>query len=253
MSNSLRPHEPQHAQASLSITNSRSPPKPMSVESVMPSNHLILCHPVFLSPSIFPSIRLFSNESVLLIRWPKYWSFSYTISPSNKYLRLIPFRMDWLDLIAVQGTLKYLIQCQSSKASILQHSASFIFQLSHPRRTTGKTIALTRWTVVCKVMSLLKTNSHNSKTYLSFPVLSFWEAPWDMFILIAAQPAYFTLGVFLVVFGWKVLIESCVYAYFGGHLQLIKGFCTLFRSREARITGQILRQIWRNLKIWQTS
>ena len=219
----------------------------------MPSNHLILCHPVFLSPSIFPSIRLFSNESVLLIRWPKYWSFSYTISPSNKYLRLIPFRMDWLDLIAVQGTLKYLIQCQSSKASILQHSASFIFQLSHPRRTTGKTIALTRWTVVCKVMSLLKTNSHNSKTYLSFPVLSFWEAPWDMFILIAAQPAYFTLGVFLVVFGWKVLIESCVYAYFGGHLQLIKGFCTLFRSREARITGQILRQIWRNLKIWQTS
>ena len=188
-------------QASLSITSSQSLLRLKSFESVMPSNHLILCHPVFLSPSIFPSIRLFSNESVLLIRWPKYWSFSYTISSSNKYSRLIPFRMDWLDLIAVQGTLKYLIQCQSSKASILQHSASFIFQLSHPRRTTGKTIALTRWTVVCKVMSLLKTNSHNSKTYLSFPVLSFWEAPWDMFILIAAQPAYFTLGVFLVVFG----------------------------------------------------
>ena len=188
-------------QASLSITSSQSLLRLKSIESVMPSSHLIVCHSLLLLPSIFPSIRVFSNESVLHIRWPKYWSFSFSISPYNKHPELISFRMDWLDHLAVQGTLKSLLQHHSSKASILQHSASFIFQLSHPRRTTGKTIALTRWTVVCKVMSLLKTNSHNSKTYLSFPVLSFWEAPWDMFILIAAQPAYFTLGVFLVVFG----------------------------------------------------
>ena len=142
-------------QASLSITNSQSLPKPMSIESVMPSNHLILCRPLLLLPSIFPSIRVFSNESALSIRWLKYWNFSFNFSPSNKYPGLISFRMDWLDLLAVQGTLKSLLQHQSSKASILQCSAFFIVQLSHPYMTTGKTIALTRWTFVGKVMSLL--------------------------------------------------------------------------------------------------
>ena len=142
-------------QASLSITNSRSSPTPMSIESVMPSNHLILCHPLLLLPSIFPSIRVFSNESALCSRWPKYWSFSFNISLSNEHPGLISFRMDWLDLLAVQGTLKSLLQHHSSKASILQCSAFFIVQLSHPYMTTGKIIALTRWTFVGKVMSLL--------------------------------------------------------------------------------------------------
>ena len=120
----------------------------------MPSNHLILCHPLLLTPAIFPNIRVFSNESVFRIRWPMYWSFSFKISPSNENPGLISFRMDWLDLLAVQGTLKSL-QHHSSKASILWHSALFIVQLSHPYKTTGKTIALTRWTFVGKVMSLL--------------------------------------------------------------------------------------------------
>ena len=142
-------------QASLSITNSRSPPKPMSIELVMPSSHLILCHPLLLLPSILPSIRVFSNESALRIRWPKYWSFSFNISPSNEHPGLISFKTDWLDLLAVQGTLKSLLQHHSSKASILQHSAFFILQLSHSYMTTGKTIALTRRTFVGKVMSLL--------------------------------------------------------------------------------------------------
>ena len=140
-------------QASLSITNSRSPSKPMSIELMMPSSHLILCRPLLL-PSIFPSIRVFSKESALHMRCPKYWSFSFSISPSNKHPGLISFRMDWLDLIAVQGTLKSLLQCHSSKASILQHSAFLIVQLSHPYMTTWKTIALTRWTFADKVMSL---------------------------------------------------------------------------------------------------
>ena len=142
-------------QASLSITNSQSPPKPMSIESVMPSNHLILCLPLLLLPSIFPSIRVFSNESGLCIRWPKYWSFSFNISPTNEHPGLISFRIDWLDLLAVQGTLKSLLQHHSSKASILRCSAFFIIQLSHPYMTTGKTIALTWPTFVDKVMSLL--------------------------------------------------------------------------------------------------
>ena len=141
-------------QASLSITNSQSLLKLMSIESVMPSNHLILYHLLLLPPSIFPSIRVFSNESVLRIRWPKYWSFSFNISPSNEYSGLISFRLDWLDLLAVQGTLKSPLQHHSSKASILRRSAFFIVQLSHPYRTTGKAIALTRWTFVGKVMSL---------------------------------------------------------------------------------------------------
>ena len=139
-------------QASLSITNSQSLLKLMSIDSVMPFNHLILCHPLLLQPSIFPSIRAFSNESVLCIR---YWSFSFSMSPSNEYSRLISFRMDWLDLLAVQGTLKSLLQRHSSKASNLLCPAFFIVQLSHPYMTTGKTIALTRRTFVGKVMSLL--------------------------------------------------------------------------------------------------
>ena len=142
-------------QASLSITNSQSPPKPISIVSVMPSNHLILYRPLLLLPSIFPSIRVFSKESVLHIRWPKYWSFRFNISPSNEHSGLISFRMGWLDLLAVQGTLKSLLQHHSSKASILQRSAFFLVQLSHPYMTTGKTIALTRWIFVDKVMSLL--------------------------------------------------------------------------------------------------
>ena len=142
-------------QAPLSITNSWSLPKPMSIESVMPSNHLILCRLLLLLPSIFPSIRVFSNESVLRIRWPQYWNFSFNISPYNEYSGLISFRMDWLDLLAVQETLKSLLQHHSSKASILLHSVFFIVQLSHPYMTTGKPIALTRRTFVGKVMSLL--------------------------------------------------------------------------------------------------
>ena len=142
-------------QTSLSITNSWSLLKFMSIESVIPSNHLILCHPLLLPPSIFPSIRIFSSESFICIRWPKYWSFSFSISPSNEYSGLISSRKDWLDLRAVQGTLKSLLQHHSSKASILRHSAFFLVQLSHPYMTTGKTIAFTRWIFVGKVMSLL--------------------------------------------------------------------------------------------------
>ena len=127
----------------------------MSIESMMPSNHLILCRPLLFLPSIFPSIRVFSNESSPCIRWPKYWSFSFNITPSNEHPGLISFRMDWLDLLAVQGTLKSLLQHHSSKASILQRSAFYMVQLSHPYMTPGKTMALTRWTFVGKVMSLL--------------------------------------------------------------------------------------------------
>ena len=137
------------------MTNSRSPPKPMSIGSLMPSNYLILCRPLLLLPSVFPSIRVFSNESALCIRWPKYWSFTFKISPTNEHPGLISFRMNWLDLLAVQGTLKSLLQHHSSKASVVRCSAFFIVQLSHAYMTTGKTIALTRQTFVGKVMSLL--------------------------------------------------------------------------------------------------
>ena len=142
-------------QASLSITNSWSLPKLMSIELVIPSSHLILCRPLLLLPPIPPSIRVFSNKSTLHMRWPKYWIFSFSISPSNKQPGLISFRMDWLYLLAVEGTLKSLLQHHSSKASVLWHWAFFTVQLSHPYITTGKTIALTRWTFVGKVMSLL--------------------------------------------------------------------------------------------------
>ena len=137
-----------------SITNCQSLPKPMSTETVMPSNHVILYHPLLLLPSIFPRIRVFSNESALCIRWPKHWSFSFNIRPSSEYSGLISFRMDWLDLLAVQATLKSLLQHHSSKASIIWCSAFFTIQLLHPYITTGKTIALTRWTFVDRVMSL---------------------------------------------------------------------------------------------------
>ena len=141
-------------QASLSITNSQSSPRRTSIESVMPSSHLILCHPLLLLPPSPPSIRVFSNESTLSMRWSKYWSFSFSIIPSKEIPGLISFRMDWLDLLAVQGTLKSLLQHHSSKASILRHSAFFTVQLLHPYMTTGKTIALTEWTFVGKIMSL---------------------------------------------------------------------------------------------------
>ena len=149
LSDSLQLHGLQHARLPWSLL------KFMSVESVMPSNYLILCHPLLLPPLIIPSIRVFSNESASPVRWPKYWSFSFSISPSNEYSELISFRMDWLDLLVVQGTLKSLLQHYSSKASILLYSAFFIVQLSHSYMTTGKTIALTRWTFVGKVTSLL--------------------------------------------------------------------------------------------------
>ena len=154
MSNSATPSIAAR-QASLSITNSQSLLKLMSIESVMPSSHLILGHPLLLLPPIPPSIRVFSNESILLMRWSEHWSFSLSISPSNEHPGLISFIMDWLDLRAVQGTLKSLLQHHSSKASSLRHSAFFIVQLSHPYMTAGKTIVLTRWTFVGKVMSLL--------------------------------------------------------------------------------------------------
>ena len=151
VSYSLQPHESQHARPPIS----RSSLRLTSIESVVPSSHLILCHPLLLLPPNPPSIRLFSNESTLLMRWPKYWSFSFSIHPSKEIPGLSTFRMDWLDLLAVQGTLKSLLQHHSSKASILRCSAFFTVQLSHPCMTTGKTIALTRWTFVGKVTSLL--------------------------------------------------------------------------------------------------
>ena len=150
MSDSLQPHESQHGQASLSISNSQSSLRLTSIESVMPSSHLILCRPLLLLPPIPPCIRVFSSESTLRMRWPKYCSFSFSISPSKEHPGLISFRIDWLDVLEVQGTLKSLLQHHSSKASILWRSTFFIAQLSHPYMTTGKTIALTRWTFVAK-------------------------------------------------------------------------------------------------------
>ena len=163
--------------ASLSITNFQSLLKLMSIESVMPSNHLILCCPLFLPPSFFPSIRVYSNESVLHIRYPKYWSFSFSISPSNEYSGLISFRMDWLDLLDVQGALKSLVQHHSSKPSILWCSSFFVVQLSHPFMTTGKTIALTRWTLVGKVVSPLFNML--SRLVINFLPRSKWLAEYN--------------------------------------------------------------------------
>ena len=169
MCDSLRPHGLQHTRPPCPSPTPGAY-KLMFIELVMPSNHLILCHPLLFPPSIFPSIRVFSNESVLHIRWPKYWSFSFNISPSNEYSGLISLRMDWLDLLAVQGTLVSLFQHHSSNASILWHSAFFIVQLSHPYVTTGKIIALTRRTFVSKVMSLLFNML--SSSVITFPLRS---------------------------------------------------------------------------------
>ena len=189
-------------QASLSITNSWSSLKLMSMKSVMPSSHLILCHPLLLLPPIPLSIRVFSNESTLRMRWPKYWSFSFSISPSNEHPVLISFRMDWLDLLAVQGTLKSLLQHHSSKASTLQCSAFFTVQLSHPYMTTGKTIALTRRTFVGKVMSLL----------FNMPIKMFWI--WSMVTLLCWVNFYLLLFSsypclpFILSFPLKLLAEN---------------------------------------------
>ena len=192
-------------QASLSIINSPGLLKLMSIESVMPSNHLIFCCPLLLLPSIFPSIRIFSNESGLHIRWPKYRSFNFSISPSNKYSGLISFRMNWFDLLAIQGALKSLLQYHSSKASILQRSAFFfIVQLSHPYMTTGKAIALTRWTFVDKVMSLcfyiyiyIYTHTHikyKAYIYIYFKIMM-WESRtswiWQYWAVIYAHIQFF--------------------------------------------------------------
>ena len=182
MSDSLPPHEPYIAhQTFLSITNSWSLPKPIFIESVMSSNHFILCRSLLLLPSIFPRIRVFSNESALCIRWPKYWSFSLSISPSNEHPGLISFRMDWLDLLAVQGTLKRLLQHHNSKPSITRCSAFFIVQLSHPYMTTGKTKALTRWTFVSKVMSLpfnMLSRLITEKAMAPHSSTLAWKIPW---------------------------------------------------------------------------
>ena len=159
MSDSLQPHELQHARPPCPS------PTPGVYSNSCPSNHFILCHPILLLPSIFPSIRVFSNESALCIRWPKYWSFSFNISPSNEYSGLISFRMDWLDLLAVQGTLRSLLQHHSSKASILRLSVFFMVQLSYPYRTTGKTIALTIWTFVGKVTVCSDFGAQENKIY----------------------------------------------------------------------------------------
>ena len=175
-------------QVSLSITNSRSPPKPMSIESVMPSNHLILHRPLLLLPSIIPSIRVFSSESALHIRWPKYWSFSFNISPSNEHPGLISFGMDGLDLLAVQGTLKSLPQCHSSKASILRGSAFFTVQLSHPYMTTGKTIALTgegngrplQYSCLGNPMNSMKSGTYLHKIFQSKIVLKCHFLLWKV-------------------------------------------------------------------------
>ena len=168
MSSSLWPHELQHTRPPCPSWSSR---KLMSIESVVPSSHLILCRPLLLLPPIPPSIRVFSNESTLCMRWPKYWSFGFSISPFSDHPGMISFRMDWLNLLAVQGTLKSLLQLHSSKASVLQHSAFFPVQLSHPCMTSGKTIALTRRTFVGKVMSLL-LNMLSSLVKLSFQGVS---------------------------------------------------------------------------------
>ena len=190
MSDSLQPHGLHAAhQASLSFTISWSLLRFMFIESVMPSNHLILCHPLLLLPPTPPSIRVFSSESTLCIGWPKYWSFSFSICPSSDHPGLISFRMDWLDLLAVQGTLKSLCQHHSWKASILRHSAFFIVQLSHPSMTTGKTIALTRWTFVGKVMSLIFNETSalavtNTKLVGYFPRFS--TSRWTLKIILLA-------------------------------------------------------------------
>ena len=201
MSGSLPPWTAAH-QASLSITNSRSLLKLMSIESVIPSDHLILCCPLLLLPSIFPSIRVFSNESALCIRWPKYWSFSLNISPSNEHPGLISFRMDWLDPLAVQGTLKSLLQHHSSKASILWCSAFLMVQLSHPYITTRKTIVLTIRTFVSKVMSLLFNML--SRLVVAFP-------PRSQHLLISWLPSPSAVILEPQIIKSAVVLKFCIF------------------------------------------
>ena len=191
----------------------------MSIESVMPSSHLILCHPLLLLPSIFPSIRVFSSESVLRMRWPKYWSFSFNASPSNEYPGLISFRMDWLDLFAVQGTLKSLLQHHSSKASILLWSAFFIVQLSHLYMTTGKTIALTRWTFVGKVMSLLFN-------MLSRLVIDFLPRSKRLLISWLQSPSAVILEILMLV---RRLLETVAFFPPQGDKEATWSWSSLFR------------------------
>ena len=193
-------------QASLFFTNFRSLLKLMSIESVMPSNHLILCCHLLLPPSKFPSIRVFSNESVLCIRWPKYWSFSFSISPFNEYSGLTSFRMDWLDLLVVQGT-QSLLQHHSSKASVLWHSVFFIVQLSHPYMTTGKTIALTRWTFVGKVMLLLFNML--SRLVITFPprskclLISWLQSPSTVILEPPKNKVWYRFHCFPIYCPWS--------------------------------------------------
>ena len=194
-------------QTSLFITNFQSLFKLMSIESVMPSNHLILCRPLLFTPSIFPSIRVFSKESVLRIRWPKYWSFSFNMSPSNEHPGLISIRMDWLDLLAVQGTLKSLLQHHSSKASVLGCSAFFMVQLSHPYMTTGKTIALTRWTFVGKIKSLLfNMLSRFVITFLlksKHLLISWFQSPSEVILLKPPKNSLSLFPLFSIYLPWS--------------------------------------------------
>ena len=207
LSDTLQPHGLQHVRLPWkSITNSQSLLKLMSIELVMPSNHLILCCSLLFPPSIFPSIRLFSSESVPHIRWPNYWSFTFSISPSNEYSRLISFRIDWLDLLAVQGTLEHLLRDHSSKASILRCSAFFTVQHSHPYMTTGKIIALTRWTFVGKVMSLLFNMV--SRLVITFlprskcPLISWLQSPSAVILEPKKIKSLFPLFLHLFAMKW---------------------------------------------------
>ena len=191
-------------QASLSLTNSLSLLKPMFIESVMPSSNLILCCPLLLLPPIPSSIRVFFNESPLCMRWPKYWSFTFNIKPSNEYSGLISFKMDWLALLAVQGTLKSLFQHHSSKASIIQCSAFLIVQLSHPNMTTGKTIALTRWNCVDKVMSLLfNMLSRLVKIFLPRKEISWLQSPSAMILEPPQNKVWHCFHCFPIYFPWS--------------------------------------------------
>ena len=225
-------------QASLSITNSQSLLKLMSVESVMPSNHLILCRPLLLLPPIPPSIRVFSNELTLRMRWPKYWNFSFRISPSNEHPGLTSFRMDWLDLLAVQGTLKSLLQHHNSKASIFQHSAFFKVQLSHPYMTTGKTTALTRRTFVGKVMSLLFN-------MLSRLVITFLPRSKRLLISWLQSPSTVTLeskkinSTLVPCVSWKFLFPHSIYQYLFSSL-------THAKDKEKQIWPQRKRKAQRD-------
>ena len=212
----------------------------MSIESMMPSNHLILCRPLLLPPSIFSSIRVFSNESALCIRWRKYWSFSFSISPSNEHSGLISFRMDWLDLLAVQGTLKSLLQHHSSKASILWCSAFFTVQLSHPYMTIGKIIALTRWTFVGKVMSLLFNML--SRLVIAFFFPAFLPRSKHLLISWLQSPS----AVILYIYN----IYICIYIYTHTHTQISFPH---EKQEFSRISCVMKLLMWSRIQMWKTA